>query len=1598
MAQGSSQTDQPQQKAFISWDPLDENRFIIAYKDGTPPAGGTGYPRAVVGTISGTTISLGTPVDIDTDSDSSPCCIHFHPDVADLVAVAYGADYIGTKSPILKFGMIENAPTERFVAKSVLNMHLGASYGSSVPHWEKGSFAFDWDRNSSGLFREYCCSMDCWFDFAGATNYRMPVIRGGECETDGGTYNAGTWAAPRGLFTAGNYQWGGGQIKSLRFDPNTHKKFLYVHHYPSGGGGIGHALRIVNLDSNNYPNQGSEIQLTGQGVDNSDDEAYCEWNPAIANQIVFSGKTYNPATMCVGTVSGTSVSWGTRFTPTATNTSSSHAWNIFFALGSAAGRFYGVVPVQAYPSTDMVCQAFDITGTTITEVGSPVTIATHNWFDNTLTYPWHAAVSPSGRKFIVSHLESSGDTKLTTGTIGSTGITNLTADNFLGVSDGAYSSGATATIQLSGATDDAQSGLTTGSTYYVQPNGSLATTAATPAVFAGQALSATELLIAATRPGVVGSQLPLPGTTGRILESDGTNWISGTAPTTLPATGASGKILTSDGSNWISADAPTEVPAPGTSGKILTSDGSNWTSADAPTELPAPGSAGKVLKSDGSNWISGDEAELPAAGTSGYVLTSDGSNWTSAAGATGLPAAGATGRLLTSDGSNWISAEPDDAFLEMAPAGGEVTATAKGAIVTGDPVVLLSDGKVQKAGMQPAKTNIASDNNETTYASYDTPAATSFPLAIPGFKVDFDPNDINKFVMFYRSGVTAQTVTNGGNWQFTSGSTNATFNGPGNMDSAIVVGAVLTTSGAGWLPAGCAVAAIVSSTPGQITLTAAALGSGQVTPVTFTFDAFPQLTSVIGNINGTAITFGPENDVSVNTTQAGVGVTSVARVEGVRGCVKFSPDTPDLLGAAYANEDNVYFRAGTVDSTTTVTTDGPWTLAAYDGDETVIDYVPSSTTIADGTWTLNATQGGPGPNIITKTSGTMNSSIGVGAAVTGPTVNGQSWGGWNVTAGNPIIVATWSGGVNLQLMAGMSMTFPGGGWAPGGTVIAEVITGVGVAPAQIRMSNPALGSGWVNPISFGNGQFFPAGITVASVDSTTQLTLSASVNGPDPAAGPVNFAVTTAMDPAIAVGAVVTGPTVNGQSWGAWDLVSGSDVISASWAGGVDLELMAGMTVTASGGGWLSADTKIAQVLTGIGVAPAQMKLDKPALGSGSVNPLYFTNGQFFPEGIKVASVGSNQLTLDAAVNGPGEANPVTFTEKAYANPATITWHTQHPIDTSAQFWDMPFNDTAVDFDWDAGYNTSQGGPGSGSSANQWALTFEHKAGSGDLNATHYDKNRHRIAIGQCSDDGQSEPSGVFHWNYLRGNSGTEGRGQSWLDGGHAQDHRSVRWDPYNAAKTGWSRTGVCIAQPPKPTGGGNQDGAFIRSFLVSSGVGSSGGLSHGTESYMDTTTTLLGDAYVEWNPRVEEQVIVSWRKNGVGTFCIGTHAWPNFTFGTHFTHGLPDTGAGNHPGAPLVQWVPWDTTGTLFFAMGGGTTCQFFEVSGTTITAKGDPVTMHTVSSNDRELHFATDGASNILITGRGSTADPVLETGEDTILPPATNLTATNFLGIAK
>ena len=75
--------------------------------------------------------------------------------------------------------------------------------------------------------------------------------------------------------------------------------------------------------------------------------------------------------------------------------------------------------------------------------------------------------------------------------------TNLTTQNYIGISAANYTNGQTATIQIVGAVDDAQTGLTPGLSYYLQPDGSIATSPAEPnlSVFAGTAVASTKLIV-----------------------------------------------------------------------------------------------------------------------------------------------------------------------------------------------------------------------------------------------------------------------------------------------------------------------------------------------------------------------------------------------------------------------------------------------------------------------------------------------------------------------------------------------------------------------------------------------------------------------------------------------------------------------------------------------------------------------------------------------------------------------------------------------------------------------------------------------------------------------------------------------------------------------------------------------------------------------------------------------------------------------------------------------------------------------------------------------------------------------------------------------
>lgn len=91
------------------------------------------------------------------------------------------------------------------------------------------------------------------------------------------------------------------------------------------------------------------------------------------------------------------------------------------------------------------------------------------------------------------------------GTGNTTSITsNLTTENFVGLANTSVSNNATATIDVSGATNSSQSSLTAGQKYYVQQDGTLGLTEDTTKVFAGTAVATTKI--------IVNDQQPIPST------------------------------------------------------------------------------------------------------------------------------------------------------------------------------------------------------------------------------------------------------------------------------------------------------------------------------------------------------------------------------------------------------------------------------------------------------------------------------------------------------------------------------------------------------------------------------------------------------------------------------------------------------------------------------------------------------------------------------------------------------------------------------------------------------------------------------------------------------------------------------------------------------------------------------------------------------------------------------------------------------------------------------------------------------------------------------------------------------------------------------
>jgi len=183
----------------------------------------------------------------------------------------------------------------------------------------------------------------------------------------------------------------------------------------------------------------------------------------------------------VGTVSGSSISFGT-----AVEFETGSNEKALVRYDPAAGE--SIIVVAANHASANELRRATISGTTPT-IESPTAISSTD--NQSFDIAWGGDHQRWGYMQFISGAGDAMMIKVTTS------ASQLTTENYIGISDGAYANGATATIQTVGSTDDAQSGLTPGQSYFVQDDGTLGTNAdpVVGSVFAGTALSATKLII-----------------------------------------------------------------------------------------------------------------------------------------------------------------------------------------------------------------------------------------------------------------------------------------------------------------------------------------------------------------------------------------------------------------------------------------------------------------------------------------------------------------------------------------------------------------------------------------------------------------------------------------------------------------------------------------------------------------------------------------------------------------------------------------------------------------------------------------------------------------------------------------------------------------------------------------------------------------------------------------------------------------------------------------------------------------------------------------------------------------------------------------------
>ncbi len=418
------------------YDP-DEQKVIVAYTD----YGSSENGKVIVGTVSGTSISFGSEMEFNNQDTSYISCAY------------------DTTNNKLVIAYTNNGASNTFHGTA----RVGTVSGNSI---------------SFGTASEFLTSRanytSCVFD---SNQSKFVITYADVSNSNRGTAVIGTVSGTSISFGSPVVFYSGGTSKATGTFDSTNNKVI-ISYTDNNNNSYGNA--IVGTVSGTSISFGTAVVFNSANTDDPSG-VYDTTNQKVVIAYRNNGNSQY-GTAIVGTVSGTSISFGTASVFDSSNTET---------YSCIYDPIIQKVVISYADRTGN--KGKSIIGTVS---GTSISFGTAVVFNSGDIDFTSSVYDPDTGKVVIAYKDNGNSNYGTSVVLSTTSlVTNLTSENYIGIAAESISNGATGKITVVGGTNSNQTGLTTARKYYVQSSGGIGLTASNPSVVAGFSVSSTKIAI-----------------------------------------------------------------------------------------------------------------------------------------------------------------------------------------------------------------------------------------------------------------------------------------------------------------------------------------------------------------------------------------------------------------------------------------------------------------------------------------------------------------------------------------------------------------------------------------------------------------------------------------------------------------------------------------------------------------------------------------------------------------------------------------------------------------------------------------------------------------------------------------------------------------------------------------------------------------------------------------------------------------------------------------------------------------------------------------------------------------------------------------------